>query len=997
MAKIVSIAIQNNPTSLQDFETLNPKDLGLVDEFQLDSVYDFTSNNIELHLYSKNNIRITSQYDYTFAKKLDTGDADSTSESQITSVLSINPIEDAARLGYEERDVKVLYHFLDDLFSTDELESTFFVKSISKDRREIFALSKKLSDEVIVNTVNQIQATINDSIYFFDFRLNFGNNDLFIGLNINTYILDGQLGIRIKLYEPLPTSYSILDSFTVQEKVSDSVLFEVDSEVTPTTAEETTFADSILDKPSLDIYTDEEKLAFSPKPNFDTRFNYDFNSSLADGSSFTSDYFSLEELEDIEVTGSYYEAWSNLGKKGIDLNIDYSDFNNFIHFGSAEERIINFKYKLDQISEYETNIRNLKSGSLQTTEKSGSINYYQGLLKSIFVNFDHYDRHLFFESGSTSWPKSSNSKPHTNLLSSNPTAITFYNSLISSASSYDVNNNDILTNFLPVFLREDPANEKALTYSKMIGHHFDNIWIYTNAVTDKYDNDNRLNFGISRELAADILRNFGVRIFNSADTQKDFFKLYTADAYDSGSIGETINFLQKPSDVDSSKLSVAFNDYKGEVYKRIYHNLPLLLKSKGTIKALRALISAFGVPTDLLEVKQYGGGESDFGQVFALDDPNSDERSKIRLEDDRLIIPGSSLSSTRSVRRESQKYQPDTNNIEIGYSINGSFDSFIKDNVGENFKIDNYIGNPSIKAEQFYDDLDKVRENLLAGIQPFNVKDFTRLIKFYDTTLFKAATEYIPARANVETGIIIRPDLLDRSKIKLPDFAATDTVQYSGSISIGTISGGTPLGHEEGLHNYTSSYISYEQTPDGLARREYTNTNVGKYDGELSGSIITLTTGEANIGNTFKKPSEIPYKFSFTFISSSDEITFISGSVSVPPPPPPPPAFVIAGDTTATPFKNPVDGTIVVNTQPVNMNLLVNGGTGAGAFTTASLQIGIAGLDIDSYATIIGSASSGNTEVFTTVIDTNGDYIYRVTITDRQGTILNQASISGSV
>jgi hypothetical protein len=79
------------------------------------------------------------------------------------------------------------------------------------------------------------------------------------------------------------------------------------------------------------------------------------------------------------------------------------------------------------------------------------------------------------------------------------------------------------------------------------------------------------------------------------------------------------------------------------------------------------------------------------------------------------------------------------------------------------------------------------------------------------------------------------------------------------------------------------------------------------------------------------------------------------------------------------------------------MNLLVNGGTGAGAFTTASLQIGIAGLDIDSYATIIGSASSGNTEVFTTVIDTNGDYIYRVTITDRQGTILNQASISGSV
>ena len=37
------------------------------------------------------------------------------------------------------------------------------------------------------------------------------------------------------------------------------------------------------------------------------------------------------------------------------------------------------------------------------------------------------------------------------------------------------------------------------------------------------------------------------------------------------------------------------------------------------------------------------------------------------------------------------------------------------------------------------------------------------------------------------------------------------------------------------------------------------------------------------------------------------------------------------------------------------------------------------------------------TETFSTVISVNGNYIYRVRITDNQGTILNKAFISGSI
>ncbi|MBC8389711.1 MAG: hypothetical protein H8E13_16935 [Actinobacteria bacterium] len=40
--------------------------------------------------------------------------------------------------------------------------------------------------------------------------------------------------------------------------------------------------------------------------------------------------------------------------EGAKLNTDYTDYSNFIHFGSAEERLVTFRHKLEQIKEYES-------------------------------------------------------------------------------------------------------------------------------------------------------------------------------------------------------------------------------------------------------------------------------------------------------------------------------------------------------------------------------------------------------------------------------------------------------------------------------------------------------------------------------------------------------------------------------------------------------------------------------------------------------------------
>ena len=48
-------------------------------------------------------------------------------------------------------------------------------------------------------------------------------------------------------------------------------------------------------------------------------------------------------------------------------------------------------------------------------------------------------------------------------------------------------------------------------------------------------------------------------------------------------------------------------DINAEIYKRIYANLPYLLKKKGTVEGLRALVTLYGIPDTILQVNEFGG------------------------------------------------------------------------------------------------------------------------------------------------------------------------------------------------------------------------------------------------------------------------------------------------------------------------------------------------------------------------------------------------------
>jgi hypothetical protein len=148
-------------------------------------------------------------------------------------------------------------------------------------------------------------------------------------------------------------------------------------------------------------------------------------------------------------------------------------------------------------------------------------------------NFDHYERFLYYESGSNSWPKTNNTKPYINAqLQEQIRGIVIKQTV---AATYDATNTNILINSIPTYLRDDSSNASYITFIHMIGQHFDNMWIYAKGVSDKYNADNRLDFGVSKDLVAEVLKNFGVKLYTSNKSVEDLFSSFIGQAYQSGS------------------------------------------------------------------------------------------------------------------------------------------------------------------------------------------------------------------------------------------------------------------------------------------------------------------------------------------------------------------------------------------------------------------------------------------------------------------------------
>lgn len=567
----------------QDYK---PQDETLLNSLEINNEFGNSEDKIEIHIISPNGEVIESVYDFRNYKITST-----TQNSSLFNQIELDPKSDLESFGYFSGQYDVNYNFYRQLFLSSPANN-FYITEISSDRTEIKISNNNISyTDLGQNYLNYI-ATRNSRSFYSDFILNFGENDTYIAVNValdntNTTIPS----LYIKLYEPLPSNLNIKDTLWVVESISEPYSFRVNTDF---------IAESIDTTIPL------------RGPNI--------NIELNDKVNLTTPYLNLSNILNNSTTSSYQQLQSWLEEKSIEITVDYTDFNNFIHFSSAEDRLNNFKYKLTQIQSLQSDINILDN--LNPLTSSAYINtnkeILQNKLNSIIEKFDGYEYYLYYESGSKSWPKINSSKPYINASVTSSLALNWFGNInessnyyggeILSASNYDNSNRNYIWNNLPEYIKADSQNANLELFTSMLGQHYDYIWTYIKDITDIQVADNRLDFGISKDLVADTLRNFGIKLYTNSRNQDDIYSSLLGINAEGSFLPSTGSYLIDTY-ITASQYTIPDNDIVKETYKRIYHNLPYLLKTRGTRTGLNALINCFGIPETILKVKEYGGSK----------------------------------------------------------------------------------------------------------------------------------------------------------------------------------------------------------------------------------------------------------------------------------------------------------------------------------------------------------------------------------------------------
>ena len=357
--------------------------------------------------------------------------------------------------------------------------------------------------------------------------------------------------------------------------------------------------DSYIERVLVYPYIKEEQYDNFSAPNFKIDMgNYgksqgtDFKTwnSLLDTNLSTS-----QQIIDKYLSGSFGE---------VNLNIDYGNFKNFVNYSSAVERVNNFKYKLELIESYDSRIKTLSSvsGSQALT------NISQSLLRknNVVSGMDGWERWMYRETTGSlythysassyviePWPHySENPKKLYSVTSSQ--AISHYNGLIDSASIFDAFNDNRLTKSIPASIVEDPLNSDFVLFVDMIGHHYDITWSYIKALTSLNEREEHPYDGMPNEMLYDVAKSMGWKLTHGKD-RSDLWKF-------AGGTDKFGNYAQTGSLQTKTDEQINY-----EVWRRIVNNIPYLLKTKGSARAVKALIATYGIPQAFLSIREYGG------------------------------------------------------------------------------------------------------------------------------------------------------------------------------------------------------------------------------------------------------------------------------------------------------------------------------------------------------------------------------------------------------
>lgn len=332
-----------------------------------------------------------------------------------------------------------------------------------------------------------------------------------------------------------------------------------------------------------------------------------------------------------------FERYYNADYKSSQLNIDFSDYSNFVFYGTAEGRLRAFREKLLRIERIQRQLEpifasqsiannlyttsSIKFGpvaSVQTgvyvinpsqsyayTGSTSTPYYIQEKTKeisleieSIVRSFDPYEEYLFFDqsnepytasfahadggqeyNASAAWPKNVATQVYSPLVVSGSD---WFDSQLEIAKRYDQFNPNNLIFTVPLHILEDDASVDFITFVSMVGNFFDNLKPFIDQFTEIYDRSPDPNEGLSKELINEIAESFGIELPNlMAIRNIQEYVLGTTD-------------------------TVAVKEATAETWKRLLHNLAFIQKSKGTKTSIETLFRSLGFHPALISIKESG-------------------------------------------------------------------------------------------------------------------------------------------------------------------------------------------------------------------------------------------------------------------------------------------------------------------------------------------------------------------------------------------------------
>lgn len=307
-------------------------------------------------------------------------------------------------------------------------------------------------------------------------------------------------------------------------------------------------------------------------PNFLIKIQNEGNSTEA---------LSMQDL--LEESGSLFKELDSKikGKENqlIDTT-DYRSFENFVNFSSADLRVKAFEQKRDRIDELYNEIADI---DIKLTANPNDTFYLKNKsdanseIDSLESGMDGYEKFLY---DNPIWYNE-----HTRNFDG-----------YTSASLYDRNNGNSLINSLPQFLIEDADNNADyIKFVGMIGHFFDNISQAAKQYTEKNNISSSPNYGISLDIVGDMLESLGWDVEISKDNIPLILSSFSKKDFDP--VSPLYEKAREFSEEERNQI----------IWKRILNTLPYIYKTKGTEASLNALISCFGVPKNIIKIKEYGG------------------------------------------------------------------------------------------------------------------------------------------------------------------------------------------------------------------------------------------------------------------------------------------------------------------------------------------------------------------------------------------------------